>query len=344
MKSFVTPVAVSIHRLARLAFGTCLVLSFFVLPHSFAGAATPNKKVIITFADLSERTGLVFVAKDQRLFEEGGLDVEVVQVRSGPIAISALAAGDAHFYSAPASGATIGAMASGLDVVFVAGIINKLDGYFVASPKIKTPSDLKGKTLGVQSMGGGIWMFTMMALDHWGLNPERDKIQFRVIGDQSVIAQAMTMGIVDGALLGYTFSKIAQSHGYSLLADLPKANIPYQHQGLLARRNLVESSHNLTEHTLRALIKAIGFIQDPTNKQAVMLSLTKWLRLSQMQGAEELYDRMKVLYDPRITPTKEGLQNALRVLGRINPKLGALKVEDLLDDRIARKLEKEGRL
>ncbi len=332
----------SIHRPAYLALGICLVFSLSVFSSPFAMAATSNKKVVITFADFSERTGLVFVAKDQRFFEEQGLEAEVVQVRSGPIAISALAAGDAHFYSAPASGATIGAMAGGLDVVFIAGIINKLDGYFVASPKIKTPADLKGKTLGVQSIGGGIWMFTMMALDYWGLNPERDKIQLRVIGDQSVIAQAMTTGIVDGALLGYTFSKMVERQGGHILADLPKENIPYQHQGILARKSFVGGSPEVTEKSLRVLTRAISFIQEPTNKQAVTRSLTKWLRLPQAEGAEELYERMKILYDQRITPTREGLQNALRVLGRVNPKLGGLKVEDLVDDRIARKLEREG--
>jgi len=332
----------SIHRFTYAAFGLCLVFFLSVFASHFAAAATPNKKVTITFADFSERTGIVFVAKDQRFFEEQGLEAEVVQVRSGPIAISALAAGDAHFYSAPASGATIGAMAGGLDVVFIAGIINKLDGYFVASPKIKTPADLKGKTLGVQSIGGGIWMFTMMALDHWGLNPERDKIQLRVIGDQSVIAQAMTTGIVDGALLGYTFSKIVERQGGHILADLPKENIPYQHQGILARKSFVGGSPEVAEKSLRALTRAISFIQEPTNKQAVTRSLTKWLRLPQAEGAEELYERMKILYDQRITPTREGLQNALRVLGRVNPKLGGLKVEDLVDDRIARKLEREG--
>jgi hypothetical protein len=51
---------------------------------------------------------------------------------------------------------------------------------------------------------------------------------------------------------------------------------------------------------------------------------------------------MRVLYDRRIAPTKEGLQNALRVLGRANPKLAGLKADDLVDDRIARKLDAEG--
>jgi NitT/TauT family transport system substrate-binding protein len=311
------------------------------LAASFEAAAS-GKKIFITFADFSERTGLVFVARDQRFFEEHGLNAEVVQVRSGPIAISALAAGDVQFYSAPASGATIGAVASGLDLAFVANIIGKLDGYFVAAPKIKTPAELKGKTLGVQSVGGGIWMFTMMALDHWRLDPERDKIQFRVIGDQSVIAQAMATGIVDGALLGYSFSKVAQRNGSHLLADLTKLNVPYQHQGLLARRSFVDSSPDVAEKTLRSLMKAIAFIQDPANKRAVTRSLIKWLRLPPTEGAEDLYERMRNLYDRRIAPTREGLQNALRVLSRVNPKIAGLQAENLIDDRVARKLDAEG--
>jgi len=169
--------SMSIHRLTYLAFGVYLVFSFFVLPCPFAQAAASNQKIVIVFGDLSEKYGILFVARDQRFFEERGLEAEVVQVHSGPIAISALAAGDAHFYSAAASGSTLGAMAGGLDVVYIGGLINKLDGDFVVSPKIRNPSDLKGKILEIQSIGGGLWMFTLMALDHWGLDPKRDKIQ-----------------------------------------------------------------------------------------------------------------------------------------------------------------------
>src|SRR2546426_5720300 len=182
-----------------------LIVIFFISPSS---AATPNKRVALVSADFSERAGLFFVAKDQRLFEEQGVDVDVIQVRSGPVAISAVAAGEAQFYGVSATGASLGAMAGGLDLAFVAGFINRLDGYLAVSAKIHTPDDLKGKTLGVQSIGGGIWMMTHMALDHWGLSLERDKIQIRVIGDDSVLAQAVMTGAVDGAVLGYTFSRI----------------------------------------------------------------------------------------------------------------------------------------
>jgi ABC-type nitrate/sulfonate/bicarbonate transport system substrate-binding protein len=123
-----------------------LLLSLLPVIGSTAMAAGATKEISIIFADFSERSGLLFVAKDQGFFAEYGLDADIVQVRSSPVAISALAAKEAQFY--------------------VAGLINKLDGYFVTAAKIRTPEDLKGKAIGVQSIGGGIWMFTQMALDH----------------------------------------------------------------------------------------------------------------------------------------------------------------------------------
>ncbi len=315
------------------------ILVVAIVTASNALAATPSKKIAILFADFSERAGIVFVAKDQHFFEEQGLDSDVVQVRSGPVAISALAANEAQFYMASANAATLGAMAGGLDLAFVAGLINKLDGYFVTNSKIRAPEDLKGKIIGVQSIGGGIWVFAQMALDHWGLNTERDKIQLRVIGDQSVLAQAMSTGLVDGSVFGYAFSQMVQRGGGRLLADLPKLNIPFQGIGVIARRSFVNGSPDTVEKTLKALIKSNQFIQDKNNQAAVLRSLRKWLRLAPNEGGEDLYDRMRLLYDRRISPTREGIQNSLRVLSKVDPKFSKLKAEDLIDDRIARKLD-----
>ena len=318
------------------------LLVFLLIPGPFAEAASSLQKVVITFAAFNERSGFLFVAKDLRFFEEQGLDAQIVQVRSGPIAISALAAGDAQFYTASATGATLGAMAGGLDLIFIAGLVNKLDGDFVVSPKIKSPPDLKGKILGVQSIGGGIWMFTMLALDHWGLVLEKDKIQFRIVGDQSVLTQALLSGTVDGAYLGYTFGRIAERQGYRILADLAKLDIPYQGTGVLARRSFLDQSPEIAEKTLKAFVKAIAYIQEPANKQNVVRIITKWLRLSRLEDAESGYDMIKVLYDRRIFPTKEGLLNTQRVLSKVDAKFSRFKIEDMADDRVVRKLEREG--
>jgi NitT/TauT family transport system substrate-binding protein len=309
---------------------------------SLAFAAAPSKKFTLVFADFSERAGLLFVAKDQGFFEEQGLDMDVVQVRSGPIAISALAAGEAQFYSVSATGASLGAMAGGLDIVFIAGFINRLDGYFAVSNRVRAPEDLKGKIIGVQSIGGGIWMFTQILLDHWGLHAERDKIQIRAIGDDSVLAQAVMTGTIDAAVLGYTYSRVISQKGGRILVELPKLNIRYQGTGLVARRSFIDSSPDAVEKTLRGLLRANRFIQDKNNQPAVVRSLKKWLRLPPTDSGDDLYERIRLLYDRSIIPTREGIQNALQLLSKTDPKFARLKAEDVVDDRMARKLEREG--
>lgn len=321
---------------------SAVILLLSVLHAATAGAAPALQKIVIVFSGFNERSGFLFVAKDMRFFEEQGLDAQIVQVRSGPIAVSAMAANEAQFYTVSATGASLGAIAGGLDLVFIAGIVNKLDGDFVTSPKIKSPSDLKEKLLGVQSIGGGIWTFTMLALDHWGLVPERDRIQFRILGDQSVIAQGLLAGSVDAAYLGYTFSKVTQRQGFHVLADLAKADIPYQGIGVVARRSFLDRSPEVAERTLKALAKSVAYIQDPANKPTVVGILAKWLRLSRVEDVEAGYEAVRPLYSRRLFPTTEGLHNTIRILSRVDPKFGRLKAEDLTDERIVRKLEREG--
>ena len=122
-------------------FSACCASVLFLA--GLAGAASAPAKVVFTFGGLSERSGILFVAKEAGIFQKHGLDAQVVHVRSGPVGMAALASGETQFHAGSATGASIGAMAAGLDLVFIAGLINKLDGDFVVTPNIRTPADLK---------------------------------------------------------------------------------------------------------------------------------------------------------------------------------------------------------
>ena len=75
---------------------------------------------------------------------------------------------------------------------------------------------------------------------------------------------------------------------------------------------------------------------------AARRSLVRGLRLNKAEDAEAGYELMKTLYDRRIYPNLDGLRNVINLLGRTNEQIRRLKVEDIVDERIARKLEKEG--
>ena len=76
----------------------------------------------------------------------------------------------------------------------------------VARPEIRSIGELRGKNLGVTNIGGTTWIGgATLGLEHFKLNPERDRIQLQGIGDQTVLLQARTRprGCRPGRLLLY---------------------------------------------------------------------------------------------------------------------------------------------
>jgi NitT/TauT family transport system substrate-binding protein len=322
----------------RIGFIVAVLIGLFGVSHGHAAGQT-----VISYASFNERTaGALLVAEDQGFFRKQGLDVRLVYVRAGNVALSALAAGESQFYFGSGTGVTLGAVAGGLDGVFVAGLVNRLTGTFVVHPQIKTPAELKGRNIGVQSIGGGIWMITMLVLDHWGIEPKRDRINLRIVGDEAILAQALATNVIEGTYLGYTFGSLMKRQGFNVLADLATLQIPYQSTGVFVRRSFLNASPETVEKVLRAMSQATAYIEKPENKTSVMTSLYKGLRLPRFQDAEEGYELMRTLYEQRIYPNAEGIRNAIRLLGSSNEKIRQLKAEDMVDDRIVRKLEKEG--
>lgn len=320
-----------------------LMLLLILFSYRVLQAAAPLTKIVMTTGSQTEREAALYIGQDHGFFRRYGVDVALVHVRSGLVGTAALSTGESQLHWGSVTNANLGAIAEGTDLVFVAGFINKLTGTLVANPKITTPADLRGKILGLNSLSGGGWLFTMLALDHWGLAPDRDKIQFRTLGDQPVIAQGLLAGVVDAAYLGYTYGKFIQGKGFRLLADLHTLPIPYQGSGIIARRSFVNSSPAAAANVLRGLLDSVEFIRNPANKAEVLKSLVKGMRLAQPEDADEGYRRIIGLYEKKIYPSVDGIRNAIRLLGASNEKVRRLKAEDLVVDDLARKLEREGR-
>lgn len=306
-------------------------------------AAQPLTKVIMTTGSFSEREAAMFVAQDQGFFRRYGIDLTFIHVRNGPVGMAALAAGESQLHEGSTTGAVLGSAAEGIDLVFVAGMINKLIGNIMATPKIKTPQDLKGKVIAVTSPSGGSWMFTTLALEYWGLDAKRDGITFRVLGDEAVRSQALLNETVAATHLGYTFAAPLKSRGFTNLADLAQLPIPFQSTGILTKRSFINASPEIVENSLRAIIDSLNFIAQPENKPAVLKSLARGLRLKKPEEAIEGYESLPLLYEKKIYPRADGVRNVIRLLGITNEKIRKLKAEDLVDDRFVRKLDKEGK-
>jgi len=212
----------------------------------------------------------------------------------------------------------------------------------VVSPAIQSPADLKGKNIGIQSIGGGVWMITQLVLEHWGLEPKRDAINLRIVGDESVMVQSLILGSIDATYAGYAYATMLKKQGFRVLADLTKLGVPFQSTAILARRAYLSGNSATAEKVIRALVEAITFIQRPANKAVVVATLTKNLQIVRPEDAEEGYEVIRNVYERRVFPNVEGINNAIRLLGLGNEKIRQLKAANIVDDSVVRKLEKDG--
>lgn len=101
-----------------------------------------------------ENPAVLWVGVDQGFFRKHGLNVEVIYMRVGSLAASALVSGDVNAVLT-SSNAVLNLAAGGLDVVIIGALFQRPEGDFMARPELKKPDDLKGKLIAIQSIGGG---------------------------------------------------------------------------------------------------------------------------------------------------------------------------------------------
>src|SRR5919108_4021785 len=263
-----------------------VILWLLMLPRTLAAASAPARTVI-AHAAVNARVLPLWTAKEQGFFSKYGVPAEMIFIRQAPTLVAALTSGDIQIGYTGGT-AVLGSAASGSDLKILAAFTNRVTYDVVARRGIKTPEDLRGKIFGVQSIGGTVWMGAILALEHFGLDPNRDKISLIAAGDQSVLAQALVAGTIDVTVLDGVMSRTLREKGYPILAELGKANIPISSVGIVARGSFIEKNSQLIENLLKALLESEAFIFGPANKPRAMSILKKYLRIND-QEAEEGY-------------------------------------------------------
>ena len=319
------------------------ITASFILSISALPLAEAQKTVLIPYSGHSETVAQMWVGAEKGLFNKYGLDARMLQIRSGPLVMATLASGSVQvMWGAPSS--VVGAVAAGLRVSCVATPINRLPWELVVRKEIKSFDELRGRVFGVQSIGGGFWLNTMLALQNLGLDPEKYQLSMRIIGDVPTVTQALIAGNVDAAVLPYSFGDVAKRAGLRSLADTGKLKFPYQGPGLCAQREAVANSPDLITRLVKGMIEAVVFIHDPGNKEGVAEVLKKNLRLARPEDVETSYRVLREMTTPDldVAPDLGAWRTIQRIVARVNPKVGQVDVGQVLDTSFVRSLEESG--
>ena len=320
----------------------CFLVAAFVLTilsSSSRAQAVPIFR--IAYGTTGENPTAVWLGVEKGFYRKHGLNVEAIYMRNGPLSMSAMVSGDVQMNFTSANN-VLNAAAAGLDAVVVANVIGHGEGIFIARPEIQKPEDLKGKSVAIQSIGGGGWANNMLCLDYLNLDPERDKIQFIILGDQPSRVQALESGRVQASWIGYTFSEPLKKKGYTALVDLGRAPIPYMGSSLVTRRQFVRQDPKAIEGIIKGTLDAVRFIAKPENKTAVTQTIMKHLRLSRPEEAEASYRVIQNLYSNDLVPQAAGVKKIHQILSRANPNLRKMNPVEVIEDSLILRIHASG--
>jgi ABC-type nitrate/sulfonate/bicarbonate transport system substrate-binding protein len=323
-------------------FGSVLaVLAVILTTVAHLPSAAAETKITIGYAAVSPRTTPLYIAQEQGIFGKYGLDAKIVLFRGAPTLVASLVSGEMEVgYTGGTS--VLGAAGQGTYLRILSSISSTLTHSMMAHPSIKRVEELRGKRFGIQNMGSSTWMHTMLALEYVGLEPKRDNINILSIGDSVLIGQALEAGRVDAAVLDGALVRRLRSRGFSTIAELQPAKIPMLNQAVVVHPDFLQKRSETAEKILMTLVESLAFSLAPANKAVVIKTMMRRFQISDPAVGEEGYQDYLTSVDRKPIPSVDGLRNIRRLLAVLNPKSANVKIEELVDSRLIRKLDESG--
>ena len=119
----------------------------------FVGDAPAAERITIATPSRGLFEFPVVVAMRKGFYKDEGIDVDKVQMQPA-LGVKALISGDVDYLLA--WGSALRAAVTGVPVKAVVGIAGRPLHVLIARPEIKTPKDLKGRVIGVDSIAGTV--------------------------------------------------------------------------------------------------------------------------------------------------------------------------------------------
>src|SRR6185369_11004359 len=139
----------------------CKSLALALLVSLASRVYAAERRVQIGFVSLTANNAPLWVAADRGFFAQEGLDPELIFIGSAPTMVASMMAREVPL-ALTAGTAVVSAVGAGAPLKILATFSNRLTSDLVARPGIARPEDLPGKRVGIQSMGGGIWMQALL--------------------------------------------------------------------------------------------------------------------------------------------------------------------------------------
>ncbi len=312
-----------------------LMATIYFLP--LASVSAEQKIRMAYISDSPGSSAPYWIAKDAGLFKKYGLDAELIFINGSTRGIQSLVAGDLDFAGAVGTSAINGKLAGG-DIVIVDSLVNTLPYYIIGRPDIKSPEDLKGRTLATHIPGTSADFAVRLALRKFGIDYK--DIRAVMVGGSPARVAAVVNGQTDFTMVTEPGKIEGEKVGMKLIVDMAKLKIPFVFTCTVTSGKLIREQPKMVEAMAKAVAEAVYFFKH--NKNDSIRIMAKYTRGAKPNVLEGSWNAYKDLLEEDTTPSMAGLSETLAVQAAWEPKAAKAKAEDFVDLRFVNNLKRRG--
>ncbi len=318
----------------RAAASTCLVIGMFWYVFAPQANAQQGKtKLRIAIPNTSICCLHLFAAQQWKLFDDNGLDVEIVQMRP-QVANAAMVAGEIHYFAGVGPN-SVAATLRGVPSRAVWFASDQLIYSLLAQPEFMTLRELRSKRLGVGGLGDTTDVSLRIGLEAAGENPK----DFIILGvGNPNLVSALESGSVEAVLLNPPLLYYAKRKGFRDLLDIG-SHVKMPLGGLTTLVSTIQNRSAEMRRLIRAMQMAKrSLLQSKEKGTDVMI---RFLRVNR-ETAEDTYVDYQKTVSGNGVPTREGIEQIVKALQLLGQFAGRkIAFEEVADARVAREVAKE---
>jgi len=301
-----------------------------------SASAAPLVSLKINWTAVSGASSGLWTAFEGGYFKEENLNVELVNIASSSRAVAALLAKEVQFSHLDGQ-TTADADIGGANLKLIYGVNNKLVFSVMAKPEIKKPDDLRGKKIGITTIGSSTHTAGLLALRMWKLDPTKD-ITFVSLNEVPAILAAMQAGQVDAGVVSPPTNTRAKAAGYNELVNLATDGPEWPSVAIGSTADYLQANPTVPIRLIRAYSRGVQRFK--SDKAFGVATLGKYLQLTDQAVLEDTWNQYsKYLVE---LPYVLGMQNTLDAMSATNAKAKSLKPEDLIDNSYVKQLDDQG--
>jgi NitT/TauT family transport system substrate-binding protein len=299
--------------------------------------AATLEKVNASYGAISGSMAPIWVAKEARLFEKHGLDLNLVYISGGPRSIMSLLGGSVQFVNHSGMPA-LEAYQRGADTALIASPMNQLEHSLVVQKNITSTEQLRGKVLGMSTAGSLTDVLLREGLRLNGIS-EKD-VTILPVGDLGARLSGLQTGRVHGVIIAGIQTLTATKMGFRELIDYSKLPIEISGSGILVRRSYVNKNPETTRRFLQSWIEGIYLLKAKPDFSINVLK--KYVATQDVEVLKTMYSHYKEKLEPRAIPEPRVAKSMFYLLSRANPEIPSGNPEGFAETRFIGELEKSG--